>query len=115
MNSNQQLMNTTNKLYLTAIVLASFAFSSCSSEDPVPENDGELITDVTRTFQEIDLSGNPVGESFDFTASDAEGIEIGSTPDIETVILVKGKSYEMNIEVYNAVANEDITEEIREE
>lgn len=108
-------MSTKNKLYLTAFALVSFAFSSCSSEDPVPENDGELITDVTLTFQEIDASGNSVGAAFDFTASDAEGIEIGSTPEVETVLLTKGKTYQMSIDVFNSVAGEDITSEIREE
>lgn len=108
-------MNTKNKLYLIAFALVSFAFSSCSSDDPAPENDGELITDVTLTFQELDESNNPVGSPFDFTASDAEGIEIGSTPTVETVTLAKGKKYQMTIEVYNSVAGEDITEEIREE
>ena len=78
-------MNTTNKLYLTL------------------------------TFQEIDANGNAVGASFDFTASDSEGIEIGSTPTVETVTLTKGKRYEMSIDVYNSVASEDITEEIRAE
>ena len=115
MNSNQQLMNRTNKLYLIAISLVSFAFSSCSSEDPVPENDGELITDVTLTFQELDESGNAVGDSFDFTASDSEGIEVGGTPTVETVMLEKGKTYEMTIDVYNSLAGEDITEEIQAE
>ena len=115
MNSNQLLMNTKNKLYLIAFALVPFAFSSCSSDDPVPENDGELITDVTLTFQELDASNNPVGTPFDFTASDAEGIEIGSTPTVETVTLAKGKKYQMTIEVYNSVAGEDITEEISEE
>ncbi|SFB45515.1 hypothetical protein [Algoriphagus aquimarinus] len=108
-------MNTTNKLYLIALAVVSFAFSSCTSEDPVSENDGELITDVTLTFQEIDANGNAVGASFDFTASDSEGIEIGSTPTVETVTLTKGKRYEMSIDVYNSVASEDITEEIRAE
>ncbi|MEB2778064.1 hypothetical protein SYJ56_22315 [Algoriphagus sp. D3-2-R+10] len=108
-------MNTTNKLYLIALAVVSFAFSSCDSEDPVPENDGELITDVTLTFQEIDESGNAVGSAFDFTASDSEGIEIGSAPDVETVTLTKGKTYQMSIEVYNSIAEEDITEEIQEE
>ncbi|WP_192349588.1 hypothetical protein [Algoriphagus sp. Y33] len=108
-------MKTTHKLYLIALALISFAASSCSSDDPVPENDGELITDVTLTFQEIDESGNAVGDSFDFTASDAEGIEVGSAPDIETVTLTKGKTYQMSIEVYNSIAEEDITEEIQEE
>lgn len=112
MNSNQQLMNTSNRLYLIALALVSFAFSSCKSEDPVPENDGELITDVTLTFQELDVSNNPVGDPFEFTASDAEGIEIGSAPDVETVTLTKGKKYQMYIDVYNSVAGEDITEEI---
>lgn len=108
-------MNTKNKLYLIAFAFLSFAFSSCSSDDPVPENDGELITDVTLTFQELDASNNPVGSSFDFTASDSEGIEIGSTPTVETVTLAKGKKYQMTIDVYNSVAGEDITEEISEE
>lgn len=115
MNSNQQLMKTTSKLYLIALALVSLVFSSCDSEDPVPENDGELITDVTLTFQEIDASGNSVGDPLDFTASDAEGIEIGSSPDIETVMLTKGKTYQLSIDVYNSVAGEDITEEIHEE
>lgn len=115
MNSNQQLMKTTNKLYLIAFALVSLAFSSCSSEDPVPENDGELITDVTLTFQELDDSGNAVGDPFDFTASDPEGIEVGATPTVETVTLEKGKVYEMTIDVYNSIAGEDITEEIEEE
>lgn len=108
-------MKTTNKLYLIALVLASFTILSCDSEDPVPENDGELITDVTLTFQEIDANGDEVGEPFDFTASDAEGIEIGSTPEVETVMLAKGKTYQMSIVVYNSVAGENITEEISEE
>ncbi|MEP0713824.1 MAG: hypothetical protein ABJC55_18050, partial [Algoriphagus sp.] len=72
-------MKTTNKLYLIALALVSFSFASCDSDDPVPENDGELITDVTLTFQELDASGNPVGTAFDFTASDSEGIEVGTT------------------------------------
>ncbi|MEP1086212.1 hypothetical protein [Algoriphagus sp.] len=108
-------MKTTNKLYLIALALVSFSFASCDSDDPVPENDGELITDVTLTFQELDASGNPVGTAFDFTASDSEGIEVGTTPTIETVQLTKGKTYQMTIDVLNSIEGEDITEEIREE
>lgn len=115
MNFNQLLMKTPQKLYLLAIALVSFSLASCSSDDPVPENDGEVITDVTLTFQELDDSNNPVGDSFEFTASDAEGIEIGGTPEVETVTLAAGKTYQMSIEVYNSIAGEDITEEISEE
>ncbi|MEB2785276.1 hypothetical protein [Algoriphagus persicinus] len=105
-------MTTKSKLCLIALAIVSLTFSSCKSEDPVPENDGELITDVTLTFQELDESNNPVGDTFEFTASDAEGIEIGSTPTVETVVLSKGKKYQMYIDVYNSVAGEDITAEI---
>jgi|SRR5690606_2818789 len=96
--------------YLFAALALSFA--SCESDDPVPENDGELITDVTLTFQELNEGGVPVGTPFSAKASDPEGIEIGSTPTIETVTLSKGKSYRMNITVANSIAGEDITAEI---
>ncbi|UZD23756.1 hypothetical protein PBT90_10185 [Algoriphagus halophytocola] len=108
-------MKTPHKLYLLAIALVSFTFASCTSEDPEPENDGEVITDVTLTFQELDDSNNPVGDAMEFTASDSEGIEIGGTPEIETVMLTAGKTYQMSVEVFNSIAGEDITEEISEE
>jgi hypothetical protein len=97
---------------LTALTLGCL---SCESDDPVPENDGELITDVTLSFHELDASGKPVGTPFSAKASDPQGIEIGSTPTIETVTLSKGKSYRMSIAVANSIAGEDITAEILEE
>lgn len=100
-------------LYLLSAL--TIAFSSCESEDPIQENDGEVITDVTLTFQELDGSNNPVGTPFSFKASDPEGIETGATPTVEDVVLTKGKKYRMSIEVYNSIAGEDITEEILEE
>ncbi|MCE7054580.1 hypothetical protein LZF95_07835 [Algoriphagus sp. AGSA1] len=108
-------MKTKNLFYLAALLAASAFTLSCSSDDPTPENDGELITDVTLTFLELDENGDPVGASFDFTASDPEGIETGATPTVETVVLEKGKTYQMTIELYNSIENEDITEEISEE
>jgi hypothetical protein len=115
MNYNQFTMKTTNKFYLIALALASFTFTSCESDDPEIENDGELITDVTLNFQELDAGGNPVGAVIEFTASDSEGIEVGATPTIETVTLTRGKTYQMTIDVFNSIENEDITEEIAEE
>ncbi|PZX49641.1 hypothetical protein [Algoriphagus chordae] len=108
-------MKTTNKLYLIATILVSLAFSSCKSEDPVPENDGELITDVTLHFQEFDENLDPVGDLISFQASDPEGIENGQSPTIDIVTLKKGKNYIMTIDVANSIANEDITGEILEE
>ncbi|GMQ23581.1 hypothetical protein Aoki45_02630 [Algoriphagus sp. oki45] len=108
-------MKNYTKLPLYLFAALGFAFASCESEDPVEENDGEVITDVTLTFQEIDASNNPVGSPFSFTASDPEGIEVGATPTIETVTITRGKMYLMTIEVFNSIENEDITEEIEEE
>ncbi|HSF52168.1 MAG TPA: hypothetical protein VLA71_00370 [Algoriphagus sp.] len=97
-------------IYLFAAL--TFGFASCESDDPAPENEGEVITDVNLNFQELDAGGNPVGLAFSAKASDPEGIEVGATPTIETVNLVKGKKYRMTITVSNSIENEDITAEI---
>ncbi|MFD2201109.1 hypothetical protein [Shivajiella indica] len=99
-------------LLLFAIV---FVFSSCSSDDPVPENEEELITDVTLIFTELDENNNPIGTPLEFKASDSQGLELGSSPTIETIALNTGKKYLLEIELFNSVENEDITEEILEE
>lgn len=108
-------MKTLQKLPLYLLSAGVFAFASCESDDPVIENDGELITDVTLHFTELDEAGNPTGSAMTFTASDSEGIEVGTAPTVETVNLASGKSYQLEIEVANSIENEDITEEILEE
>lgn len=108
-------MKNLQKLPIYLFAILAMGFASCESDDPVPENDAEVITDVTLTFQELDASGNAVGTPFSAKASDPEGIEIGATPTIETVTVKKGKTYRMNITVTNSIAGEDITEEILEE
>ncbi len=99
---------------LLAAALSSALLFSCESEAPVIENDEEVITDVTLKFTELDGSGNAVGSPFEFVASDPQGIELGS-PSIETVTLMKGKTYQMEVVLYNSIADEDITEEVQEE
>lgn len=97
-------------IYLFAAL--AFGFASCESDDPEPENEGEVITDVTLNFQELDAGGSPVGLVFSAKASDPEGIEVGATPTIGTINLTKGKNYRMTIVVTNSIENEDITAEI---
>lgn len=97
-------------IYLFAAL--AFGFASCESEDPVPENEGEVITDVSLNFQELDAGGNPVGLVFTATASDPEGIEVGATPTIDEIKLTKGKNYRMTITVTNNIEGDDITAEI---
>lgn len=105
-----------SKMKLPLLLLAFLiVFSSCNSDDPVPENEEELITDVTLIFTEVDANGNPTGTPVEFLASDSEGLELGSSPTIETVSLTVGKRYLLEIELFNSVENEDITEEVSEE
>ena len=108
-------MKNLQKLPLYLFAALTMGFASCESEDPEKENEGEVITDVTLKFQEVDASNNPVGAVVSFKASDPQGIEVGATPTIQTVNLTRGKKYLMTIEVLNAIENEDITKEILEE
>lgn len=100
-------------LYLLALL--AFGFASCESEDPEKENEGEVITDVTLKFQELNGSNALVGDVLSFKASDPQGIEVGKTPTIQSISLTKGKKYQMTIEVTNSIEGEDITQEILEE
>lgn len=105
-------MKNLRKLPIYLFAALTMGFASCESDDPEPENDGEVITDVTLNFQELDGSGNPIGLVTSFSARDPEGIEVGATPIIQPISLTKGKTYRMTIEVLNSIENEDITKEI---
>jgi hypothetical protein len=99
---------------LLLIAILAFAFA-CSSDDPEIESEEEVITDVTLSFTEVDEEGNSLNLSFVTTASDSEGLELGSNPTIGTITLEAGKRYLLEIELYNSIEDEDITEEILEE
>jgi hypothetical protein len=101
-------------LLLLLAVLMTASLSSCSSDDPVEENEGEVITDVTLKFTEVDPVAG-LGTPFEVKASDPQGLESGSSPTIGTINLKKGKTYRLEISLFNSIANEDITEEIEEE
>jgi hypothetical protein len=105
-------MKNLKKISLYLLALVAFGFASCESEDPTKENDGEVITDVTLKFQELDASNALVGSVLSFKASDPQGIVVGKTPTIQSVSLAKGKKYQMTIEVTNGIKGEDITKEI---
>jgi hypothetical protein len=105
-------MKNLRKVSLYLVALLAFGFASCESEDPTKENDGEVITDVTLKFQELDATNALVGSILSFKASDPQGIEVGKTPTIQSINLAKGKKYQMTIEVTNAIKGEDITQEI---
>ncbi|MCH6200619.1 hypothetical protein MMU07_13615 [Aquiflexum sp. LQ15W] len=99
------------------IILSAFVltFSSCKSDDPVPENEGEVITDVILKFTELNSAGSPTGTPIEVKAIDPDGLELGNSPTIETITLGRGKTYLLEISLFNSIENEDITEEIEEE
>lgn len=103
------------KLQILLLALFSISLFSCESNDPEEENEGEIITDVTLTFTEVNSTGNPIGTPFEVVASDSDGLELGGNPTIGTINLEAGKSYLLEIELFNAIENEDITVEIEEE
>ncbi|GGZ15293.1 hypothetical protein GCM10007049_04210 [Echinicola pacifica] len=107
---------TKNLLAALAIATMGMALQSCSKDDPVPEVDQELITDVTLTFTEVDDAGMEIGTAMAYKASSAEGIELSTNIDIEVISgLEADKRYLLEITAYNSIAGEDITTEILEE
>lgn len=106
-------INDTIKMFYLVAILGFY--TSCSSDDPVLENEEELITDVTLRFTQVDQSGATLSAPFEVVASDPEGLELGTSPTIETINLNSGLRYLLEIELYNRVEDEDITEEIEEE
>ncbi len=103
------------QLFVAFLLSLTFVWTSCSKDDPVPEVDQEVITDLTVTFTEVDEEGNTIGTSMDFTASAGEGIALGGEIDVDLITgLESGKTYLMEISAYNSIADEDVTEEILE-
>lgn len=112
MKINNTIKTTIKAFFFVAILGFNAA---CTSEDPELENEEELITDVTLKFTEIDEAGAALAATFEVTASDNEGLEVGGSPTIGTINLTSGTRYLIEIELFNSIENEDITEEIVEE
>src|SRR5690554_2642456 len=104
------------KLPLTLLMPLALLMTACEKDDPVPEIDQEVITEITLLFTELNDAGTPIsGSSFEVVARDAEGISLGSSPEIGAInSLEAGKNYQLEISLYNDIADEDITEEVYE-
>lgn len=98
------------------LLLVSAFFYSCKKDDPVPEIDQEVITEMTLSFKELDEGGKPIeGTGFKAVAKDSEGISLGGSPEIDPIrSLLPGKTYQMSIDLYNHFADEVVTDEIKE-
>jgi hypothetical protein len=105
------------KLLSALLIPLGFFMASCEKDDPVPEIDQEVITDVTLTFTEVDENQQPIaGSSIVAVASDAEGISLGNALEIDVISsLEPGKQYQLVISLYNSIAGEDVTVEVAED
>jgi len=88
-----------------------FLLSSCGGDDVPPiENEEEIITDVILTFQSTN-GGTPILA----TAQDPDGQGPQSIDVGPAITLQSDTEYSMTITLTNAIAEEDITEEVKEE
>lgn len=105
------------KQFSILLIPVALVWASCEKDDPVPEIDQEVITEVTLKFTEVDDSGGLIADSdFEVVASDTEGISLGNSLDIDPISsLETGKKYFLEIFLYNSIADEDLTAEIAED
>ena len=105
------------KSLLSLFIPLTLIFSSCEKDDPVPEIDQAVITNITLRFTEVNELNQPIdGSSFEVEAEDAQGISLGDSPEIETIsALLPGKKYLLELDLFNSIATENITEEIAED
>lgn len=101
------------KFYIPALLMAMFVFTACSSDDPEPTNEEELITTLRVTFTG---TGNTQGTVVaTFTDLDGPG---GNAPTITNpVTLAANGTYSVDVKFLNEAETpaEDITVEVDEE
>ncbi|UII22511.1 hypothetical protein [Fulvivirga ligni] len=90
----------------------SFILASCGDDEaPAPENEEEVINEVTLTFTPTQGGETVTATFYD---PDGDGTQAGETDEI---VLAANTEYEMSISLKNTVGDEDedITEEVEEE
>lgn len=109
-------MKTLSSLLPVLFLSLGIFLSSCEKDDPVPEIDQEVITELTLSFTELNDADEPIpGTGFEVKATDVEGISLGGSPTIEVIDSFEaGKKYQLDIFLYNHIAGEDVTEEVEE-
>jgi hypothetical protein len=96
---------------LFSVILISFLFSSCDSDEPAPINQEELITTV-----EVTLTKVSTGDVRIYTFRDIDG-DGGQDPSIDNIILDKNTNYTGSVRFLDESRSpiEDITVEVFEE
>ncbi len=109
-------LNVFTKSSLYALTLAGLVFTGCKKDDedaPEPENELEVITDVTLVFTNTENSDDVVKAS----AKDPDGAGIDELVINDTINLDTSKTYKLTFEIFSNLEapGEDIGEEILEE
>ncbi|QCK15283.1 hypothetical protein [Mangrovivirga cuniculi] len=95
---------------LALALLVTLAFQSCSEDEPpAPENEEEVIDQVTLTF-----TPDGGGDVVTVVASDPDGE--GSAPfETPDITLAASTNYTLGVGFFNTATNESITEEVSAE
>lgn len=97
-------------LFLLAFAFPLF-FSSCKNDSvPEPENEEEVITDITLTFTPA-AGGGEIATALS-SDPDGEGPQNRTT---EEIVLNPNTTYVLSIELENSIAGESITGEVEQE
>ncbi len=92
------------------IAVFALVYAGCDSDDPDDDGPGEeeLITRVTVTLTPMDAGAVVTAEATD---PDGDGTDF----QIDSITLTAGATYTGNIQVFDDLNNENITEEVEEE
>jgi hypothetical protein len=100
-----------NYLFLSALFVSSLSLMSCEdTETPEAENEEEVITDVTLTFTPEGGGAAVVGFAEDADGSGPGGLEVANT-----IALAANTTYTLELDLYNSIEDESISEEVAEE
>jgi len=108
------MLNSAKKYGLYTLLLGGALLASCDTEDPEPENEVEVFTDVTLIFTNNADASDVVRAS----AQDPDGTGVQELVIEDEITLTAGATYTLTFEILNALDAddvEDLGDEILEE
>lgn len=93
------------------LVIASALFTSCKKDDPIEENEEEVITTMKLTLVPV---GGGATLTYQFDDPDGPG---GTAPTVDEIVLAPSKVYNVTVQLLNKTETPaaDITDEVRDE
>lgn len=108
-----EMLQNVKKYGVYALLLGGILITSCDDDDPEPENEVEVVTDVTLVFTNTADASDVVRAS----AEDPDGEGVQELQIQDDITLTSGATYTLTFEIFNNLETpgEDIGEEIEEE